>query len=148
MLNFDESLFENKWFFRRIYNLKLIHNMPEGKEEGKEAAKFWWSTEEGDYFTMVFGEEMKEYIKNMIKNAQPDQIVIRPTENLEGEQRESISGSEDEEPEEDDDEEPQETKNEDKDVEINNNENSYSYSSTLTTMDWGLHAHPDYHADY
>ena len=33
---------------------------------------------------MVFGEEMKEYIKNMIEDAQPDQIVIRPTENREG----------------------------------------------------------------
>ena len=88
--------------------------MPEGKEKEKEAAKFWWSIEEGDCFTMVFGGEMKEYIKNMINDAQPDQIMITPTENLEGEQQESISGSEDEEPEENENEEPGEHENEDK----------------------------------
>ena len=112
MSNFDEPLFQNKWFFRRVYKLKLIDKMPEGKEKEKEAVKFWWCIEEEDCFTMVFGEEMKEYIKNMIKDAQPDQITIRPTENLEGEQQDSISGSEDEEPEEHDTEEPEENKNE------------------------------------
>ena len=127
MLNFDEPLFENKWFFRRVNKLNLINKMPEGKEKEKETAKFWWSIEEGDCFTTVFGEEIKEYIKNMIDDAQPDQIVIRPTENPEGEQQESISGTEDEEPEENNDEEPEENKNEDKDVEISINDNSNSY---------------------
>ena len=97
MLNFDKPLFQNKWFFRRVYKLDLIDKMPEGNEKEKEAVKFWWSIEEGDCFTMVFGEEMKEYIENMIDDAQPDQIMIRPTENPEGEQQESISGSEEEE---------------------------------------------------
>ena len=123
--------------------------MPEGVEKEKAAAKFWWSIEEGDCFTIRFGEEMKEYIKNIIDDAQPDQIVIRPTENPEGEQQESISVSEDEEPEENDDEKPEENKNEneDKDVEINDNDNSNSYSSALTIMDWGLQAHPEYYKD-
>ena len=69
---------------------------------------------------MVFGEEMREYIKNMFKDAQPDQIMIRSAENPEGEQQDSISGSEDEEPEENDNEEPEENKigNEDEDVEL------------------------------
>ena len=89
---------------------------------------------------------MKEYIENMIEDAQPDEIVLRPTENREGEQQESISGSEEEEPEESNDNEPEEIKNEDR--EINNNDNSNSYSSALTTMDWSLCAHPDYHKDY
>ena len=92
-LNFDKPLFKNKWFFRRVYKLELINKMPEGKEKEKEAAKFWWSIEEGDCFATVFGEEVKEYIKNMIDDAQPDQIMIRPTENPEGEQQENISGS-------------------------------------------------------
>ena len=84
----------------------------------------------------------------MIEDAQPDQIMIRPTENLEGEQQESISGSEEEEPEENDNGESEENENEDEDIEINDNDNSNSYSSALTTMDWGLHPHPDYHKDY
>ena len=114
--------------------------MPEGEEKEKEAAKFWWSIEKGDSFTTAYGEEMKEYIKNMINDAQPDQIMIGPTENPEGEQQESVSGSEDEEPEE--------NENEDKDVETNATENSNSYSSALTTMHWGLQSHTDYHEDY
>ena len=76
----------------------------------------------------------------MIDNVQPDQIVIRPTENPEGEQQENISGRKDEEPEK--------NKNEDEDIEINDDENSNSYSRALTTMDWGLQSHPDYHQDY
>ena len=31
---------------------------------------------------MVYSDEMKEYIKNMIDDAQPGQVVIRPTEIL------------------------------------------------------------------
>ena len=59
--------------------------MPEGKEKEKEkekeAGKIWWSIEEGDCFTHVYIEEIKEYIENMIDDAQPDQIMIRPTGN-------------------------------------------------------------------
>ena len=150
MLNFNEPLFQNKCFFRKVYKLDLIDKMPEGKEKEKEAAKFWVSIEEGDCFTMVFGEEMKGYLENMINDAHPDQIMIRPTENPEGEQQDSMSGSEDEEPEENKNEEPEENENENEDVEINDNDNdnSNSYSSALTTMDWGLQAHPNYHEDY
>ena len=28
--NFDEDLFQNKWFFRKLYKLDLIKKMPEG----------------------------------------------------------------------------------------------------------------------
>ena len=54
MLNFNEPLFQNKCFFRKVYKIDLINKMPEGKEKEKEAVKFWWSIEEGDCFTMVF----------------------------------------------------------------------------------------------
>ena len=76
----------------------------------KEAARFWWSIEDEDCFTMVFGEEMKEYIENMMEDAKPDQIVLQPTENQEGEQQKSISGSEEEEPEESDGDEQKKVK--------------------------------------
>ena len=46
--------------------------MPDCKEKEKEAAKFWWSIEEGDCFTQVYDDGIKEYIKNMINDAQPD----------------------------------------------------------------------------
>ena len=46
--------------------------MPEGKEKEKEAGKIWWSIEEGDCFTHVYSEEIKEYIENMIDDAQQD----------------------------------------------------------------------------
>ena len=59
--NFDEDLFQNKWFFRKLYKLDLIDKMPEGKAKEKEAVRFWWSTEDEDCFTMAFGEEIKEY---------------------------------------------------------------------------------------
>ena len=49
MSNFDEPLFQNKWFFRRAYKLKLIDKMPEGEEKEKEAVKFWWCIEEEDF---------------------------------------------------------------------------------------------------
>ena len=111
MSNFDKPLFQNKWFFRRVYKLGLIDKMPEGKEKEKDAANFLWCVEDEDCLTMVFGEEMKELIENMIEDAQPDQIMIRPTENPEGEQQDSISGSDNEEPEENDDDEPEENKN-------------------------------------
>ena len=62
--------------------------------------------------------------------------------------KENISCSDDEEAEENDDEELEENENEDENVEINTNENSNSYKSALTTMDWGLQSHPDYHEDY
>ena len=58
---------------------------------------------------MVFGEEIKEYIENMVEDAKPDQIVLQPIENQESEQQERMS--EDKEPEESDDEEPEENKN-------------------------------------
>ena len=80
---------------------------------------------------------MKEYIKNMIDNAQPHQIMIRPTENLECEQQ-SSSGNNDDKPEENENEEPEENENEDEDVEINNIDNSNTCSSALTIMDWAL----------
>ena len=85
-LNIDQPFFKNKWHFRKVYKLELINKMPEGEKKEKEAAMSWWSIEEGDCFTQVYGDEMKEYIENMIDNAQPDQIVIKPTENPEGEQ--------------------------------------------------------------
>ena len=100
------------------------------RKKEKEAAEFWRSIEEEDCFTKVYSDENKEYIENMINDAEPDQIMIRPTENPEVEQQENISGSEDEQPEE--------NENEDEDVEINDNENFNYYSSALTTMDWGL----------
>ena len=56
--------------------------MPEGEEKEKGAAKFWWSIEEGDCFTQVYSDEIKEYIKNIIDHAQRDQIMIRPIEIL------------------------------------------------------------------
>ena len=108
---------------------------------------------------------MKEHF---IQNEYPDQIVFRPTEQMETEQHDSeseqqgskqlesdqeesvtasTSGSEDE-PEEKDNEEPEEIENKDKDVKSNDNDNSISYSSAITIMDWGLQAHPDYHKDY
>ena len=68
-LNFNEPLFQNKWFFREVYILNLIDKMPESKEKEKEALKFLWSIEEGDCFTTVFGEEMKECLENMIEDA-------------------------------------------------------------------------------
>ena len=70
----------------------------------------------------------------MIDDAQPDQIVIRPTENLEGEQQDSIPGSKDEEPEENDNEEPEENKNEDKDIEINVNDNSTANRTSIPVV--------------
>ena len=106
---FDEPLFQTKWVLRKLCKLDLINKMPEGKEK-KEAARFWWSIEDEDCFTMVFGEEMKEYIENMMEDAKPDQIVLQPTENQEGEQQKSISGSEEEEPEESDDDEQKKMK--------------------------------------
>ena len=36
MLNFDEPLFENKWFFRRVYKLELINKMPDSEEKKKK----------------------------------------------------------------------------------------------------------------
>ena len=74
--NFDEPLFQNKWFFRKLNKLDLIDKMPEGKEKEKEAARLWWSIEDEDCFTTVFAEKMKEYIENMIEDAQPDQIML------------------------------------------------------------------------
>ena len=62
--------------FRRVYKLNLIDKMPEGKEKEKEAVKFWWPLGDKDCFTMVFSEEMKEYLENMIEDAQPDQVVL------------------------------------------------------------------------
>ena len=56
--------------------------------------------------------------------------------------------SEDEEPEERDDEELEESKDVNKNREINDNDSSIPYASTLTTMEWSLLAHPDYHKDY
>ena len=50
--------------------------MPEGKKKEKEAVKFWWSVEDKDCFTTVFGAGVKEFLKTMIKDAQPDQIVL------------------------------------------------------------------------
>ena len=63
MSNFDQPLFENKWHFRKVYKLELINKMPEDEEKEKEAVKFWWSIEEGDCFTQVYGDEIKEYIE-------------------------------------------------------------------------------------
>ena len=59
--------------------------------------------EDEDCFNMVFGEDIKEYIMNMIEDANPDQIILQSIKNQESEQQQSMS--EDEEPEENDDEE-------------------------------------------
>ena len=56
--------------------------------------------------------------------------------------------SEDEEPEESDDEDLKENKKEKRNREINDNDSSVLYSSALTTMEWSLQAHPQYHRDY
>ena len=101
--NFDEDLFQNKWCFRKLYKLDLIKKMPEGKAKEEEEARFWWSIEDEDCFTMVVGEEIEEYIENMMEDAKPDQIELQPIENQESEQQQSMS--EDQEPEENDDEE-------------------------------------------
>ena len=76
MSNFDEDLFQNKWFFRKLYKLDLIEKMPEGKAKEKEAVRFWWSIEDEDCFMKVFGEEIKEHIENVMEDARPDQIVL------------------------------------------------------------------------
>ena len=76
MSNFDEDLFQNKWFFGKLYKLDLIKKMPEGKTKENESARFWWSIEDEDCFTTVFGEKIKEHIKNMMEDAKADQIVL------------------------------------------------------------------------
>ena len=58
MLTFDEQLFENRWFYRKLLKLELIDQMPDGKEKENEDAKFWWSIEDENCFTTVFGEEI------------------------------------------------------------------------------------------
>ena len=143
--NFDEDLFQNKSCFRKLNKLDLIQKMPEGKAKEEEEAGFWWSIADEDCFTMVFGEEIKEYIENMMEDAKPDQIVLQPIENQESEQQQSMS--EDEEPEENDDEEL-ENENDKEKKEINDNDSSNPYSNALTTMEWSLPAHPDYHNNY
>ena len=124
--NFDEDLFQNKWCFRKLYKLDLIKTMPEGKAKEEEEARFWWSIADEDCFTMVFGEEIKEYIENMMEDAKPDQILLQPKENQESEQQQSMS--EDEEPEENDIEEL-ENENDKENREINDNDSSNPYSS-------------------
>ena len=131
---FDDDLFQNKWFFRKLYNLNLIKKMPEGKAKEKEAVIFWWSIEDEDCFTTVFDKEIKEHIKNRMEDARPDQIVLQPIENQESEQPESMS--EDEEPEESDDEELEKNENEKENREINDKDSSNPYTSALTTMEW------------
>ena len=78
MSNFDEDLFQNKWFFRKLYKLDLIKKMPVGKAKEKEATRFWWSIVDEDCFTTVLGEEIKEHTKNMMEDAKPDLIVLQP----------------------------------------------------------------------
>ena len=131
---FDDDLFQNKWFSRKLYNLNLIKKMPEGKAKEKEAVIFWWSIEDEDCFTTVFDKEIKEHIKNRMEDARPDQIVLQPIENQESEQPESMS--EDEEPEESDDEELEENENEKENREINDKDSSNPYTNALTTMEW------------
>ena len=81
-------------------------------------------------------------IMAIMEDTKPDQIVLQPKENQESEQQQSMS--EDEEPEENDDEEL-ENENDKENREINDNDISNPYSSVLTTMEWSLPAHPDYH---
>ena len=56
--------------------------------------------------------------------------------------------TEDKEPEGSDDEELEENKSEKENRETNCNDSSNPYTSALTTMEWSLQAHPDYHEDY
>ena len=107
--------------FRKLHKLNLVKEMPEGKAKDKEEARFWWSIEDEDCFTMACGVEIKEYIENMMDDARPDQIVLRPVENEEHEQQESMS--EDEESQEIEDEEL-ENENEKENREINVNDSS------------------------
>ena len=65
--------------------------------------------EDEDCFTILLGEEIKDYIKNIMEDARPDRIVLLPIENQEKEQPESMS--EDKEPVESDDEELEENEN-------------------------------------
>ena len=66
--NFDEALFQNKWFFKKTVQAQF--DQQDARRQGKkEAVRFWWSIEDEDCFTMVFGEEIKEYIENMMEDA-------------------------------------------------------------------------------
>ena len=93
--------------------------MEEGEEKDKEAEKFWWSVEDEDCFTQIYGEEMKDNIKRMIKDSHPNEVVIMKAESSGDEHQEESSSSEEDEPEE----------NEDENVANNDNQNSNSYAS-------------------
>ena len=139
-LNSEQDLFLNKWKLRWCFKYNLITKMPDGEEKEQEKAKFWWSVET-DCITRVFGDEMKVYLETMAMDAYPDQVVIKKEERSGDEQQDGSSSSEEEK------EEPEEEGKEDVDN-FDDNDSSNSYSCALTTMDWGLRAHPEYQEDY
>ena len=139
-LSNEQELFVNKWRFRRCFKYDLITKM-KGEGKDKEAEKFWWCNE-ADTFTTVFSDEMQGYLKRMVMDSYPDQVVIKKEESSGNDLQDESSSSGGEE------DELEEEKNKNEDIDNNDNEHSNSYSSTLTTMDWGLRSHPDYQEHY
>ena len=115
--------------------------MKESKEKEKEAVKFWWFIEDADCFTQIYGEEMKDYIKRMIKDSHPNKVVIQIAKSSGEEHKEESSGCEEED-------ELEEEENDDEDIKKNENQNSNSYASALRTIGGGLRSPSDYQDDY
>ena len=69
------------------------------------------------------------YVKNMVMDSYPDQVVIKKEESSGDELQEGRSSSEEEE------DEHEEEENENKDIDNIGNKHSKSFSHALTTMD-------------
>ena len=125
-LPIQEILF-NKWKLRCYFKYDLILKIQDTEERSQEEKKFWWTMEE-DCFTLVYGDEIMDYLEGMVMEIYPDQVEIKTDESF---------GNEEEQDE-----------LQEEDLDNKDKEKSSSYSSALTTMDCWQRSHADYQEDY
>ena len=74
-----QDILNNKWKLGHYFKYDLILKITDAEETSKVVKKFWWTIEE-DYFTHVYGDEMRDYLEAMVLDTYPDQVESKTEE--------------------------------------------------------------------